>query len=522
MEQEQEGLYRQLVELAPDGIIVHDGERIVLVNAAAVRLVGATHRQQVAGQSIDVFLDPPFLKAVQQQLVGPDDPVGEEPPPMRDRLRRLDGSRIEVEVTTIAFMNRDRPSVHLVIRDISDRLAAEERMRLIEQRLHQAQRMEVVGALAGGVAHEINNSMSVVLGFSNFLLNDQRLPDSLRSDARHIAKAAHRAAAVAGQLLSFSRRAIHQPQVVDLAAVVRDSEPVIRRLLGESQHLALTTEGLVRVLIDPRQLDQVIVNLALNARDAMPVEGTLTMTTQEVELAQGSVMAGGAAVPAGRYGVLVMRDNGVGMDRATQARIFEPFFTTKPVGHGSGLGLAASYGIVKQNNGYIAVASTPGGGTAFFLYIPIVTEDVAGERRQSSRQLSVDHPPRGATVLLVEDEPGVRGLAARILDLGGFRILEASNGVKALELVNRYGAPDLVLSDMAMPLMGGPELARRLRARWPALPILFMSGYSVEELHARGALGSETITIPKPFTPDGLVESVTEALSQALSKSTTQ
>jgi len=506
-EREHERRYRQLVELAPDGIVIHDGERIVLANAAALRLIGATHRDQVVGKPIETFLDPPYLKAVQRQ---------------RDTLRRLDGSTLEVEMRTIAFMDRDRPSVQLVMWDISARLAAEERVRQAEERLHQAQRMEAVGALAGGVAHEINNMMSVVLGFSDFLLRDPDLPDPLRQDARHISRAAQRAATVTGQLLSFSRRAFHEPKVIDLAAAVGESEPLIRRLLGEGRLLVLVARASPHVRIDQRQLDQVIVNLALNARDAMPVEGTLTMMTEEVELKHGVAMAGRVPIPAGRYGVLVMRDTGLGMDGATQARVFEPFFTTKPTGEGSGLGLAASVGIVNQNHGYISVASAAGEGATFSVYLPVVTEAVANERRAWARPSPGKARPAGGTVLLVEDEPDVRAAAARILTFAGLTILEAPNGAVALGLADQHGPPDLVLTDVVMPGMSGPELARQLRARWPALSVLFMSGYSTEDLRHQGALDSEEITIPKPFNLDSLVRSVTAALSSNHSERSTR
>ncbi|HEY9505343.1 MAG TPA: response regulator [Gemmatimonadales bacterium] len=514
--QEHERRYRQLIELAPDAIVVHDGAQTVFANAAAVRLAGATVPDQLVGQPVEAFLEPPYLKAVQQQLLEPGDSMAQTAPPVRDSFRRLDGSRIVVEVRTTVFMDGDLPSVHLVIRDISERLAAEQRMKEVEERLHQAQRMEAVGALAGGVAHEINNMMSVVLGFSDFILRDPGVPAKSRSDARHILRAARRASTVTSQLLSFSRRAFHDPRVIELGTVVRDSEPVVQRLLGANRHLALATMDSPRVRIDPRQLDQVIVNLALNARDAMPVDGTLTIRTEEVELIEKRTLTAGAVIPAGRYGLLVMRDTGVGMDSETQARIFEPFFTTKPVGEGTGLGLAATYGIIKQNDGYIAVASAPDEGAEFSVYLPLASSAVDRERRGSPRPPSKRVRPAGATVLLVEDEPGLRLVAARILKSGGFRILEASNGDQALELVGLHGPPDLVLTDVVMPTMGGAELARRLRARWPSLPILFMSGYSTEALRHQGALDSEAVTIAKPFTPDGLIRSVAAALSRVL------
>ncbi len=512
-EQEHEARYRQLVELAPDAILIHDGERIVLANAAAVHLAGATRQDQVVGLPVSTFLEPPYLKAVQSQLLGSGSQAALAPP-VRDTFRRFDGAGVEVEVRAIAFMDRGRPAVHLVIRDISERLAAERRLRQVEERLQQTQRIEAVGSLAGGVAHEINNMMSVVLGFSELLLRDPDLPAARLSDLRHIARAAGRAATITGELLSFSRRSFSEPRVVDLGAVVRDAEPILRRVLGESHRVAVSAVASSHVRIDPRQLDQVIVNLALNARDAMPAGGTLTVRVEETELDDGVTSAGGAPVPAGRYGLLRVRDTGVGMDRATQVRIFEPFFTTKPVGEGTGLGLAAAYGIVKQNGGYITVASAPGDGAEFSLYLPVVPETEGVERAGGPPPAREDARAAARTILVVEDEEGVRAVAARTLELHGFRVLEATQGADALEVVGRHGAPDLVLTDVIMPVMGGAELAGHLRGRWPALPILFMSGSAAADLIRQGALDGAAVAIHKPFTPDALVRGVAAALGQ--------
>ncbi|MEP7227953.1 MAG: ATP-binding protein [Gemmatimonadales bacterium] len=364
--------YERLVELALDGILIHDGEHIVLANTAALQLAGADHRDQLIGRPIDAFLNPPYLKAVQEVLVRSGDTAALVPT-IRDAFRRLDGSEIQVEVTAIAFVDRGRPYAHLVVRDITERLAVQVAARQAEEFLRQAQKMEAVGALAGGVAHEVNNMMSVVLGFGEFLLQDPAMPEGRLLDVRQIMKAAERTAAVTRQLLAFSRRAFHQPQVVDLAVAVRDLEPVVRRLLGEERNLTLASDASPRVKVDKGQLEQVIVNLALNARDAMPVGGTLTITTAETELLDVVASGDGDAIPAGRYALVVVRDTGAGMDEATQARVFEPFFTTKPLGQGTGLGLAAADGIMKQNEGYITVASAPGRGATFTLYLPVLS-----------------------------------------------------------------------------------------------------------------------------------------------------
>ncbi|HEY5940852.1 MAG TPA: response regulator [Gemmatimonadales bacterium] len=514
---EREERYQQLVELAPETILIHDGELIVLANAAALRLAGATHRDQLVGQPIDSFLHPPYLKAVEAQLLATDE-VEKPVLPVRDAFRRLDGSKVEVEVTAIAFLDNGRPSAHLVIRDLTERLSLLASARQAEEQLQQAQKMEAVGALAGGVAHEVNNMMSVILGFSEFLLSASDMAEERLAEVRHIVRAAERTAAVTRQLLAFSRRGFHRPQVVNLGPVVQEFEPVVRRLLGEARHLKVTSDVSPRVRLDKGQLEQVIVNLALNARDAMQAGDTLTITTGETVLSEAGTSGDGVAIPAGHYALVHVRDTGSGMDAATQTHVFEPFFTTKPVGKGTGLGLAAADGIMKQNGGYITVSSTSGMGTTFTLYLPVMADvDVVerrGERRGDPLHPRPDEAQAGATILLVEDEPSVRAIAARSLERAGFRVVAASGGADALGLMKGHTQPDLVLTDLMMPGIGGTELAHRLRERWPELPVLFMSGYSVADLLRQGAIGAERAIIQKPFTPDGLVRHVAAALAK--------
>jgi PAS domain S-box-containing protein len=509
---ERDERYQQLVELAPDAILIHDGERVVLANAAAVQLAGATRRDQVVGLPIDTFLAPPYLKAAEISLTADHHPL-ELAPPVRDTLRRLDGFRVQVEVRAIAFLDRGRPAVHLVVRDITERLALEAAGRQVEHQLQQAQKMDAVGMLAGGMAHEVNNMMTVILGLSEFLCGNPEMPAPWLADVRGISKAAERAAAVTRQLLAFSRRAFSQPQVVDLGVTVRDLAPLVQRLLGESRQLAVVSLGAPPVWADRAQLEQVIVNLALNARDAMPSGGTLTITTTETEMATGVPSSDGEPIASGRYAVISVQDTGGGMDAVTKAHIFEPFFTTKPVGQGTGLGLAAAYGIMKQNHGYITIASAPGQGAVFTLYLPTLGHVAETERTVPPPEAGRSLPHGGATILVVEDEAAVLAIATRSLERDGFRVLQAFDGASALEVVARHGPPHLVLTDLLLPDIGGAELARRLRERWPALPILFMSGYSAEDLRRQGAMGLEAVTIQKPFTPDGLVGNVAAALS---------
>lgn len=509
---ERDERYRQLVELAPDGILIHDGERIVLANAAALRLAGATRREQVVGLPIETFLEPPYLKAFEADLLE-ERPV-EVARPVRDTLHRIDGVELAVEVRTVAFSDHGRPSAHLIIRDITERLAVHEAARQVGERLQEAQRMELVGALAGGVAHEINNMLQVVLGSGEFLVEDPGLPDECRADAKEILRAGSRAAFVTRQLLAFGRRTIHRPEIVDLGAVLRDAEPVVRRLL-DGQQLGLVVDAAPAVRVDAGQIQQVLLNLAFNARDAMPHGGTLTMKAGEVEVKAGLTAAGGLAIPPGRYGVLTVQDTGLGVVAAIRDRLFEPFFTTKPVGQGAGLGLSAMLGLVTQNDGFITVAAALRRGATFTVYLPLVPPSTPVEPRRDKPRVS-EAAARGAqTILVVDDEPAVRSISARILQRGGWRVLQAADGAAALTLIAEQGPPTLLLTDVKMPGIGGAELARQVRSTSPALPILFMSGYPAEELQRDGLLDAASDVIQKPFTAGELVATVSAVIAAA-------
>ena len=354
--------------------------------------------------------------------------------------------------------------------DVTDRRTAEEQLRL-------AHKMESVGRLAGGVAHETNNQMSVVMSAADFILARADLPTAVRADAEYIRRAAERTAAVTAQLLAFSRRQVLRTQVLDLNAVLERFRPVLQRTLGEDCQVTLLLDpALGRVRADPGQLEQVLLNLTINARDAMPRGGTLSVETSTALLTERSaVMSHGLAVKPGRYALMSVSDTGNGMDKATLAQIFEPFFTTKGVGQGTGLGLATVYGIVKQSGGYVWAYSEPGGGTTIKIYLPLT--DAPGE--PAAEEAPARPAATGELILVVEDEAPVRAIAARALAEAGYRVLEADRGQRALELLRRSGErPALVLADVVMPGLSASELAAELARVAPGVPVLYTSGYT--------------------------------------------
>jgi PAS domain S-box-containing protein len=379
--------------------------------------------------------------------------------------------------------------------------------RVTEERLRQAHRMESVGRLAGGVAHETNNQMSVVMGAADFILQRPDIPEAVRQDVEFIQKAAERTAGVTSQLLAFSRRQMLRLEMLDVNELVRKWEPVLRRLMGEdcSVHLKLSAEPTL-VRADPGQLEQVLLNLAINARDAMPRGGAITVETFRTELTGGYArLKPGTSVRPGQYAVLAVSDTGHGMDRETMSHVFEPFFTTKGLGKGTGLGLSTVYGIVKQSEGYVWAYSEPGVGTTFKIYLPLRTGAAAVERKDESP----DQTNRGECILLVEDEVPVRSIMKRSLEEAGYRVMEAGNVTAALERFMKSAEPiDLVLTDIVMPGGSGRQLADRIAELRPKTPVLFTSGYTDSDIQRRGLLTPGMAFIEKPVTPEGLVRAV--------------
>jgi signal transduction histidine kinase/ActR/RegA family two-component response regulator len=383
------------------------------------------------------------------------------------------------------------------------------RERSLQEELRQAQKMDAIGRLAGGIAHDFNNLLTVILGRSQVALRRLSPDDPLRRSIALIAETAERAGALVQQLLAFSRKQLTQPRVLVLTEVVTRLEQMLRRLIGEDVELVTTfAPDLGRVKADPSQLEQVLVNLAVNARDAMPTGGRLTIETENVQLDLAFARRHRGARP-GPYVRLSVSDTGVGMDAVTRARIFEPFFTTKEPGKGTGLGLATVYGIVKQSDGYIAVDSEPGHGARFDIYLPRV--DAPPEPLPAAPALGA----RGGseTLLLVEDEPALRDMTREILELHGYTVIEAGSGADALDVAARHPGPiHLLLTDVVLPRMGGRQLAERLVAQRPETKVLFMSGYTDDALGRHGALDPGVVLLPKPFAPDALARAVRQAL----------
>jgi signal transduction histidine kinase len=382
----------------------------------------------------------------------------------------------------------------------------------LEDQLMQSQKMEAIGRLAGGVAHDFNNLLTVILGY-NEMLRDRVAQDQMGVEySDEILHAAGRASALTNQLLAFSRRQVAMPRVVDLNEVVRQIERMLRRLIGEDVELATQlAPGVALVNADPTHLDQIIMNLAVNSRDAMPSGGKLTIETSETDL-DAEYAGRHIGVPPGRYTMLAISDTGSGMDTDTLAHLFEPFYTTKELGKGTGLGLSIVYGIVKQNGGEIIVYSEPGAGTAIKIYFPKASGSV--DPVAAPRQLpSPTHAD--ATILVVEDEEQVRMLTHTVLTRVGYRVLEATSASEAIRLLTEYqGAIDLLLTDVVMPEMRGMELASRAEAVRPGLPVLFMSGYTDAGVIHQGALDSAMPFIQKPFTAASLYQKVREVLSR--------
>jgi len=388
--------------------------------------------------------------------------------------------------------------------------AEEDALRQSEEQLRQSQKMEAIGRLAGGISHDFNNLLTAIIGYSEFLLFRLDQEDPLRKYAEEIKKAGERASSLTRQLLAFSRKQVLQPEVLDLNIIVADLDNMLRRLIGEDIELVTLLEpDLGAVKVDPGQMEQVIMNLAVNARDAMPYGGKLIIETANVDLDELYARQHSPIRP-GHYVMLAVSDNGCGMDKETLSHIFEPFFTTKEQGKGTGLGLSTVYGIVKQSEGFIWVYSEPGTGTTFKIYLPQVQ---GAERWPKTSPLTTRMQRGSETILLVEDEEVVRELVGKLLPVNGFTVLAARNGSEALAICQQHKGPiHLLLTDVVMPQMSGRQLAAHLSKLHPEMKVLYMSGYTDDAIIRHGVLEPGLAFIQKPFTIDTMIQKVREVL----------
>jgi len=508
---QSEQRYRQLFEHLPIGLYssTPDG-RLIDANPQMVGMLGYTDRESLlAVPATDLYLEPDdrlrWRDQMQRHGFVQDFDV---------RLRRRDGTVIWARDTTRAGSDGSGSVVLYegVLNDITEQVEAERRLQVSEDQLRQALKMEAVGQLAGGIAHDFNNLLTVIMSYGSMLMEQIAPGDSNREDVQEIIAAAGRAAGLTRQLLAFSRKQVLQPRVVHINAVVGDLKSMLDRLIGEDIELRTDLDpDVARINADPGQLEQILMNLVVNARDAMPMGGRLTISTSNCNLS-AECTPGALGAADGEYVMLAVSDTGTGMTREIQQRLFDPFFTTKEKGRGTGLGLSTVYGIVKQSGGDICVYSEPEHGTCFKVYFPRFT-GVAEER---SADIEPTEIPRGSeTVLLVEDNDNLRALAVRVLRSCGYDVLVAPGGREALAIAaDRAKHIEAVITDVVMPEMGGRELVERLVAGRPGIRFLLMSGYTDDDVVRRGVQRGETAFLQKPFTPVQLAVKVREMLDR--------
>lgn len=494
--------YRRLIELNPDGIFVNRENQIIFANETFLKILAASDPSQVLGRSPFDFIDPSHHQLVKERLQKLLD-HGEPVPFREETFLRLDGKTIDVEVGATSFWEEGIRSVLVIVRDTSQR-------RVLENQLRQSQKMEAIGQLAGGVAHDFNNLLTVISGYSEMMLA------SLPSDHPHwamiqgIYDAGERAAGLTRQLLTFSRKQVIQPQILNLNTIILNTEKMLCRLIGEDITVAsVLSKDLAPIKADPGQIEQILLNLAVNARDAMPQGGNITIETANVELDEiyTSMHAG---VQPGSYVLLAVSDTGTGMSEETKSHIFEPFYTTKGPGKGTGLGLATVYGIVKQTGGHIWLYSELGRGTTFKIYFPAIAQ-AASNLRSPSNPPTV--PSGNETILLAEDDDKVRAMARIALSTFGYTVLEVPTGEEALRVGENHSGPvHLLLTDVVMPGLSGRQLAEGMQRLRPTIRVLYMSGYMDDAVVRHGVLHAETAFLQKPFTMVALAKKVRAVL----------
>jgi two-component system cell cycle sensor histidine kinase/response regulator CckA len=494
--------FRRLRDSGVVGIVIADAKgRITEANDAFLRMVGYSRSDLEGGRMNWAQMTPPEWRHLSAMAAERLDALGVAPPWEKEYTRK-DGTKVPALVAVATLEGSGHISVSL---DLSER-------KRLEVQARQAQKMEAIGSLAGGVAHDFNNILSVILNYTETIAATLKVDDPLLADVQEVEKAAQRAAALTRQLLAFSRRQVFERRILDLNQVVAGVERMLRRLLGAGIELTnLPASGLWSVSGDPGQVEQVVMNLVVNARDAMTTGGKLVVETKNVEIDAEYARAHHDVAP-GSYVMLAVSDTGTGMDKETLTRIFEPFFTTKEPGKGTGLGLATVFGIVKQSEGHIWVYSEPGEGTTFKIYFPRVNAAPLDARPASDRP-APDSSRATETILLVEDDDQVRVVARNILRRTGYVVLEAPNGGEALLISEQHGAKiHLLLTDVVLPRMSGRQLAERLAKARPEMKVLFMSGYTDDAILQHGVLDSGVSYLQKPLTTALLTQKVRDVL----------
>lgn len=509
---ENERRYHALFESANDAIFLMDGEIFVECNSQALVMFGVNHRNEILGHSLMEFSAPrqsDGLSSEENAQKWLDTGLHGDTRKFNWLHKRKDEALFEAEVSLNNLALNGRKYIQAILRDISERRRAEEEKRLLVEQLHQMRKLEAIGRLAGGVAHDFNNMLGVILGYAQLLKSSLPVGNSMYTDVLEIEKAAIRSRDITRQLLAFSRKQVIAPRVVDLNSMIDEMRKALSRLIREDIELRFTLEkDLWKVRIDPSQIDQILVNLAVNARDAMPDGGVLSIETRNVHL-DDFYCGEHLGMKPGQFVMLSVSDTGVGMDEHTRSHIFEPFFTTKELGKGTGLGLATLYGIVKQNDGWINVYSEPGQGTMFKIYIPRMKEDLQGEEQPEA----VEIPSRAGTILVVEDDEMMRGMVTAMLKTIGYKVLSTRTPQEALSLFEKGEVHvDLLLADVIMPGLSGKELADRVRSMLPETRVLFMSGYTSNVIAHRGVLEDGMHFIQKPFSMSELDRVISETL----------
>jgi two-component system, cell cycle sensor histidine kinase and response regulator CckA len=507
----QRAYLEQLVECTPEAISVLNTQHgIMRINSEFTRIFGFCP-EEALGRGIDALIVPPDRMDETRRTA--EALARGERVALETKRQRKDGTLVDVFMSGApVVVNGVQVAFYALYRDISEQKRAEEDRRALENQFRQAQKMEAVGRLAGGVAHDFNNLLMVICGYSEVLLENTGRDSLLYPKIEAIQQAADRASSLTRQLLAFSRRQMLELKVVDVNVIVTDMEALVRPLIGDNISLGTRlASDLGRTRADAGQLEQVIMNLVVNAKDALPKGGKITIETANETLGGGGSQES-FYIQSGPYVLLSITDNGCGMDKETQLRIFEPFFTTKEKGKGTGLGLSTVYGIVKQSGGYIFATSEVGRGTTFRIYLPRVEDAI--EPLVPARPMQT--VGGSETVLLVEDESSVRQLVRETLQAGGYIVLEAEDGEVALKVASAHdGSIDILITDVVMPGMSGQELSRRLCISDPELKVLYLSGYTEDSIIREGALEAGTAFLQKPFTLQTLSRKVREVLRNA-------